>query len=368
MNFFKFKSATDPTTLDQGEQINYLTKTMWVERYAAPGEFKFESQLSNGLKEFLPIGTLVSHADTLEVMIVENHEIKESEQEDPAIVATGRSFVSYLENRIVGTTNARSPAGGNLKTPYLLTADYTWNQIVTLINDFIANPTWPNDSLVGVVASALVSGTGMSVERPVEFGSLLERVLDILKVDDLGIRTVRKNTFGIGSSTNTLLQVYKGIDRSAKIFFSWKSGDLSSVGYLFSNKNDKNSVIVVGQYVVVAVDTGPTKYDRRIMMVDGSDIDGHLGASPAGSDITKIVQDMTTLGQMALAAQNSITISTSDISETSPYQFRRDYDIGDLVTLDGNYGQIGVFRVTEYAEIEDETGESGHPTLSIPGV
>jgi hypothetical protein len=48
------------------------------------------------------------------------------------------------------------------------------------------------------------------------------------------------------------------------------------------------------------------------------------------------------------------------------YQYRRDYNIGDLVSIDGNFGQTAVMRVIEYAEIEDENGNSGHPTLALP--
>lgn len=68
-----------------------------------------------------------------------------------------------------------------------------------------------------------------------------------------------------------------------------------------------------------------------------------------------------------MKAQSKVTINSSDVSDNSNYRYRRDYNIGDLVTLDGNFGQKAVMRVSEYAEVEDENGESGHPTLSIPG-
>jgi hypothetical protein len=75
---------------------------------------------------------------------------------------------------------------------------------------------------------------------------------------------------------------------------------------------------------------------------------------------------MQVRGRIAIDNQNRVTIVKSDISSVTPYQYRTDYNVGDLVTLDGNFGVSAVMRVIEYVEIEDESGESGHPTLSVP--
>jgi hypothetical protein len=41
--------------------------------------------------------------------------------------------------------------------------------------------------------------------------------------------------------------------------------------------------------------------------------------------------------------------------------------LGDLVIVDANFNESQVMRVVEFAEVEDENGTSGHPTLAIPG-
>ena len=107
MEVFKFISSGEPTILTEGRMIQKVKSIMWTERYRDTGEFEIVGQLSSGLREFLPIGTLLSHADTLEVMFVDNHEIDEDENEDPIIKITGRSLEAYLENRIVGTNLIR---------------------------------------------------------------------------------------------------------------------------------------------------------------------------------------------------------------------------------------------------------------------
>lgn len=366
MELFKFNFTTDPTVLERGEAINGAKSIMWAERYSDSGEFEITSQLSSGLREFLPLGTLISHIDTLEVMIVENHEISEDNAEDPTLTITGRSFDSYLDNRIVGLAQARA---NSTVTEYALTPDWIYNQVVKLINDHIYNAN-VNDNLVNVVATTLLtSTTGVNEARSLKRGSLLKQVRELLAIEDLGLKTIRRNTFGVeGSPMQTIMSVYKGVNRSATVSFSWKAGDLDSTEYLFSNKKLKNSALVQGRYVNTVVDLGPTKYERRIMLVDASDIDGNLGAPPTGGTLTTVLQKMTTRGQQELMSQKNVTISRTDISDTTKYRYRKDYNVGDLISLDGNFGIIATMRVVEFVEIEDENGESGHPTLAVPAV
>lgn len=365
MDLFKFTYTTDPTILERGEAINGAQSVMWAERYREAGEFEIVGKLSSGIREFLPLGTLVSHGDTMEVMIVENHEIKEEVEGDPTITVSGRSLDTFLEQRIVGTNQARA---SSTITEYSLPVDYTWNQAVKLINDHIVSTTNVNDQLGNVAAATNVTGTGTSVARVIKRGEVYKALLEILAVDDLGIRNIRRSTFPGGNNTQTTIQVFKGADMTKSVIFSWKSGDLDKVDYLWSDKKRKNAAMVLGRYVNVMVDGAQTKYERRTMLVNADDIDGNLSAPPSGSTLTDVVNKMTVRGQQALRDQARITISRADISNLSKYQYRQDFNIGDLVMLDGNFGQIAVMRIVEFVEIEDENGENGHPTLSLPGV
>jgi hypothetical protein len=368
MDFIKLITSPQSPTIVGGQLINNLDKAMWVERYQEPGEFSFEAKTNTGLKDFLPEGTLVTHMDTLEMMIVENQEITETLEDDSTIVITGRSFVSWLENRVIGINQARS---AYKIAPYEMVADYPQTQIKKIIDDHAIAPLDPDDALdTTTVNSATVTGTPPFEARIVEFGTVWERVFDLLKMSNLGIKTVRRNTFGgLGSSSNNVIYIYKGVDRSASVLFSWKSGDLETAKYLFSGKSNKNSVMTLGQYLFVVEDTpGLTGFDRRTMMIDGKSIDGDHGETPVGADETEKVMWLTILGRIALANQNKTIIMASDMSKMTRYEYRKHFNVGDLVTVDGNFDQIDVLRIVEYAEIQDENGESGHPTLALPGV
>lgn len=365
MDLFKLDAPVGaaPMNIVNGQLINGAKSVMWVERYSVPGEFQIKAKVSSGLREFLPVGTLISHTNTFELMIVENHEINEKVDEDPDLIITGRGFVSYLEQRIAGFNVARS---NSLVGEYILpAASLLTTQIVELINAHIGSTANASDVLDGVIVGADVLPLPAVPERTITIGPLLDEVQKLLALHDLGIKTIRANPFGPGTATDITIRIYKGNDRSNQIVYSSRAGHLVSVDYLFTNKYDKNSVLVRGRYVQVTFDGGPN-YNNRQFIIDGSDLDGHLDTVPTGGVLTAIINRMTTRAMQALSNRESINIARADVATIDPYRYRTDYNLGDLVTLEANYGESAVMRVIEYVEIEDEEGESGHPTFSIP--
>jgi hypothetical protein len=358
MDFFKFNSETGMTDPTSGAAINGATRKMWVERYSEPGEFEIIAPVQSDLRRFLPLGTLISHINTSEVMMVENQEITENLGENSELKITGRSFVAYLENRLIGVNAARS---NSIIVPITLASAITWNQVVTLINQYISTPTTdPNDRVPDVLAVTDLTGVGTTEARPVE-GDVLKAVLDILGVDDLGI----KSSAPVGTPFLEL-RVYKGVDKSRSVIFSWTTNDLNASSYLFTNRKLKTTALVVGKGIWTVVDTpGATGYARRMMRVD-SDIDKDQNTPPSGPTLTGLISKMQTAGRQALRKQRELHITNAEVSNLSKYEYRFDYNMGDLVTIEGDYNQQEVKRVTEYAEIEDENGYSGHPTLDSP--
>lgn len=375
MKLFKYNPQSYAEELVDGEFLNGMTSITWIERFRDPGEFTIEAPLSSGLRDTIPEGTILAQVDSDELMIVENHQVSEDQLVDPTVKITGRTFDSFLENRIVGMNGARS---GDTLVEYAMSAQATWLQAVDIINDHIRDAVDSNDDLNNFEAITHGFGffpPGTIEDRTINRGSLLQAVLDILAIDDGGIRTVRKSAWASavgGSDSISRFVIYKGNHREDKVRFSWSSGDLKTASYLFSSKTKKNSALILGRYVWETWDGTPvtadnSSYNRRIMIVDASDLDGDLTAAPTGGALTTLLTKMRARGRQALAKQKQITITQTDVADFTRYQFRKDYDIGDFVTLEGDFGQRTVMRVVEYAEIEDENGVSGHPTLSIPG-
>lgn len=380
MEFFQFTS--DPSeNPDQAHMINGVTESMWVERYREAGEFKLTAPVSSGLRDTLPIGTLISHIDTYEVMIVENHEIDEGDEALTKIVITGRSIETWLEHRIVGS-NFAWPLGIGVAIPqYSLASAESWDQVVELINHHILPSSLiDDDDAINrlMLPYTEIADVGISLVRSIPHGTVYERLQELLIIDDLGLRCFRPGPWvpNVGSLNKVCLLIHNGEDKTTEVAFSHDSGELETASYLWSNKKKKTSALVKGKWLATMIVGTEIEYERRVMLVDGSDIDDAaetLPISDPGSpvDHTLLTDLMIARGEETIARQNDVEMANVEISKTATrYVYRRDYNIGDIVAVDGNYGASSIMRVIEYVEIEDSTGESGYPTLSadIPGI
>ena len=364
MELFKLNSS-----FQQGQIIKDTTSTSWIERYRDAGEFTIEAPVSSGLRTFLPLDTFISHTDTPEVMIVENHEIKEDENSEAVITITGRSLETFLENRIVGSNRTFPYTGVTALPEYTLSSVRTHNQAVNLINDHILtaplvqdNDFWP----LVISAAASVFPAGASVERILKRDPVYKHLLDLLKIDDLGIKVYRGPVWNPALPTLTYLIIHPGEDKTNSIAFSYTNGDLASANYLWSNKTRKNSALITGKWLENRVQGSAIGYDRRMMLIDGSAFDTIYTAMPAaGATQNGIRAAMAVRANEILDTQKDVNIANVEISRTSSsYKYRKDYNVGDVVAVEGNYDASTKMRVIEYVEIEDENGQVGYPTLS----
>lgn len=369
MDVFRFLNPTDPTKMEQGEIINGISKKLWIERYREAGEFAFTTSANSGVKEVLPIGSFVSHQDTTEIMIVENHEIKDEKGKEAELVITGRGYESFLENRIVGS-NKVFPVSGTM-TDYSIAIGYLADQIVNLINEHIQPVSLIDDNNAIPyleVISTVTPSTGTNVARTIKRGPLYNRVVELLAIDNLGIKVYRPGpTNPLGStSAEVVFVIHQGVDKSATVVISNDSGEIETADYLWSNKKVKNAVLVTGKWVETAlVYSGTVEYDRRWMYVEASDIDQGYSSAPSGSDLTDVQNAMWQRANEALMSQKEIALAKADVNkQVISSVYRTDYNVGDLVLVAGAYDPPTKMRVTEYVEIEDETGEGGYPTLT----
>jgi hypothetical protein len=348
--------------MEQAEIINGLKTQMWVERYRDAGEFKFTADASSGMRAALPIGAFISHVDSTEIMIVENHEISEKRGEPNDLIISGRGLETDFEQRVLGS-NIATPFSGVI-ADYALASDETWNQAVTMLKDHLYasmllddDNEWPYLTITTDIPAG-----GTEVARTIKRTNLHKALVDLLAIDQIGVRVIRPAP----GDVNTTLLVHKGVDRSAELVFSYDTGEIESADYLWTNKASKNAAFVSGKWVQVWVEGAETGYSRRVMEVDASDIDNSYSAAPAGGDLTAVVAAMTQRGNDAISAQNDISLTKAEVSrEVNQSQYRVDFSVGDLVTIQGDYNEVSTMRISEYVEIEDQNGYIGYPTLTM---
>jgi Siphovirus ReqiPepy6 Gp37-like protein len=367
MDIFRFHNPGVTLKMSSGEIIDGFTSKMWVERYRDNGEFKLTAPAESNMRSRLPIGSFISHVNSREIMIVEDHVISNDKGTESEIQITGRSFETYLENRSVGS-NVTGPV---LLTTYTLVSNQTWVQAQILIEQHILaqNTTRIVDSMQYTKVNNSVSGySGVSIARDLKPDSVYKHLMDLLPIDNLGIRTFRPGPWNPLGPTdqNTCIQIHRGTDKSATMMFNYDTGEVVSAEYLWSNRKKKNAALVVGKWVVQTVLPSDQYYARRWMVIQASDIDDSYTSAPLYSDIAGIGTEMTQRANEALASQKDVTLTKADISVSpSLYKYRTDFDVGDVVTVTGDYNTTQKMRISEYVEIEDSSGEVGYPTFSV---
>lgn len=370
MDVFRFLNPTNVDKMEQGQIINGLKTKMWVERYGPAGEFKFTADPQSNVRNLLPIGSFISHVDSTDIMIVENHEIADGVNGESDLTISGRSLLSWTENRIVGE-NLTAPTAWQYV--YTLTSMGSLAQVVQILRDHVdANNTFDyNDGLVNQFILSVINGATVPA-KVFKSGTVYDALQDMLNAADAGIKFIRPGpwsplwAFGGIYQTYFAIYIHVGTDKSAQIMFSQDTGEIVNAQYLWSNKSLKTSAFIHGKWVRTRVDGAQTHYDRRIMEIDASDIDQQYTAAPTGTILTDVLAKMQQRGTDALAAQKSLSLTKAEIAPNiTKAKYRKDFDIGDIITLKGNFNTTSKARVTEYVEIEDENGQQGYPTLSL---
>ena len=379
MDLFVFEQSTygfGSVVIGNAQMINGLDSVMWIERYLPSGEFTLTGKVSKGYKEQLPVGALISHTGTSELMIVENHEISDDGTSESVITITGRSLESYLEQRIISAHGLFDafpiPPNQAINSLYMSPADTAWNHARDLIEKHVYAPFWWAADAVDNLRAA-VSVTGLPIVntvRDVKLGELYKTVLELLGQDGCGIRSVRPGPWtaayaGAGPvgaffrETDFGFEIHNGVDRRNEVSFSWSEGDIKSGQYLWTKKNKKTHVLVQSKLYRVKVNdgSGATGLAERWGYVDATDFDDSGGYTPAETL-------MLARGAAYLASQKDINITRIELKENNTrHSYRQDYNVGDIVAVNGNYNTDAVMRVTEFVEIQDSTGYSGYPTL-----
>jgi hypothetical protein len=361
MDIFKFHPVGNDIDLHDGMYVKGIKSAMWVERYLDAGEFSITANVSSGIRDVLPVGSLISHVNTLEVMIVENHEISDQKGEDLEVTITGRSFETILEQRVAGA-NKVFPAGE--PKPIVLAANFSWVHAVDLIKAHIdpALVLDQADRLGKINTFHYVNNTvGASLVREVKIDDLYSQVQTLLAEDNLGIAVQRP--FEVGSTT-TQLVVHDGVDLRDQVIFSFDAGDITNADYLWSNKSSKNSIMVTSKWAQVMVKNN-SGYDRRVTIIDASEIDEEYNDPPDAGTLAGIQTALTNIGTRALKSMNQVSLSKAQAAKNAKkYTYRNDFKVGDIVLIDGLFNESASMRVTEYVEIFDEKGSSQYPTLS----
>lgn len=364
--------------------IEEYQSAIWTERYTAPGDVQLVVPASIEMIELLKEGTFLGLNGSEEIMIIETAEIQKG-----LLTVTGRTFLSYLNQRMMWRLNPTYGSG-----TYGSGADIrNWSarakpgQFIADVVDFMVinnshnypgamDLEWDLDKIPGLTLGAVdTSGDLVLVEAVT--GPLLDAIQPIADQHGVGMRLYLESADPI-EGFSLKFSTYRGLDRTSGqsanslVRLLPDMDSLTDVKEIHSIANYKNVAYVWWQNTITQHFANPELpepegLDRRVIVVTPQGNPTNLDGSPGDSYYTpaEITAFREKEARDALANYNYIRAVDGQTSPNNDYQFGTDYFLGDVIELQGITGQLSKARITEYIRTQDKIGERAYPTISV---
>lgn len=343
--------------------IDRFESLIWTERWQAFGDFELVLYSSLENRELFQVGTRISINSSMRVMEVETTEDIRSSDGKATLRVKGTSLEDILNDRVAKESlsdTTTSPKWSITDVPGDVARKIFHDICVTGIlndGDIILgitedNVLFPDDTIEESTDTVTISFPPTTVYNAVK---------QVCEVYDLGFRIVRDPV-----SNLLYWDVYAGSDRTTAqddlgaVIFSPDLDNLENTTELTTTALYKNVAYVfspVGVEVVYpdTIDPDIAGFDRRVLMVDASDITEPTGASAA------LIQR----GKEALAGSRQLSAFDGELNRNVAYKYGLDYNLGDLIEMRNVDGVTNYMRVSEQIFVSDAEGERSYPTLTI---
>lgn len=317
--------------------IDEFSSLIWLRRYQMPGEFELRTPYAAESKSLLIPENILQRYDGKEVVdagVIENIEMTSDE-----IIVKGRFLESYLERRLIKDTTYYS---GNAE-----------DSMRSIISNMVAIPL-------------LQLGTDHGYTETLDFQATYKSVLNIIqkacKATGLGFR-IRPDF----SARKLYFEVIKGEDRTssaaAKVIFSEKYDNLMNEEYSYDSINYRTKAfatqLVNDVRVAYSVGSGEGLGLREFHVPTTVDTNNKTSA--------EIEAAMKRQAQMSLDSRTISETFTFSTDAESPFVYRSDYDVGDLVHVKHIAWNIDLtLRISELEEDFESGGREVVLTCGSP--
>ena len=359
--------------------IDTFTSAIWTVRYDEAGDFELYTPVRLDYIQAMQIGNYLWSKESDRLMVIETVEIATDAEDGPQLTVTGRSLESILERRIITSSATFS---GNVQSI-----------IISMLNSEVinasANRKIPQFSYKTSTDTRI---TGTSMEFTARGENLYDIICSLCQECKIGWKILPKGAGGFE------FELFAGMDRSYDqdvnpyVVFSPSFENLLNSNYIKSYKAYKNSVYAVGTYqkeVIIenkykdddgdwvieeqttyeetevtawgfSEDSEPNGLARREIFVDNGGVnDGEQGGEYGDWNAINKQKGMT-----ELAGHQTTTAFEGELEATRQYVYGEDFDIGDIVQIQNEYGITGTVYISEIVFSHDESGITITPTFT----
>lgn len=332
--------------------IDIYQSLIWTKRYYQAGDFELYVPASSELLETLQKDNMLVREDDDTIMIVEKIEITTDVETGNYIIASGRSIESYLERRIVR---------------YQTNIDDTLeNGIRQLIDENAINPK-DTFRIIPNLMLGEVQGFTDTLKMQITYDNLYDVIVSLCQSYGYGFKIFLENG-------NLVFNLYKGVDHSYSqdtnpyVVFSPEFDNLINSQYITDKQDYKNYAYVFGEgegssrsLRAVSKRAGyvPKNLELYELYVDAKDLSTNNG------EITtqEYGEMLYTRGIEKLSECKITTAFEGEVNSNLSYQYKKDYNLGDIVQVTNEYGITTKARITEIIESESDSGTELVPTF-----
>lgn len=272
------------------------------------------------------------------------------------------------ENWIIRALSLKSWMGQRLIIPpigqaYDSITDNAESVMLHYVNNNVINPVDPNRVMQDIILSDNLN-RGPSIQWQSRYKVLAEELKNIGLQSGLG--------WNIDIDYENKQYVFKaleGRDLSANqtdlppVIFSPEFDSLKQMQYVESELEYKNFAIVAGQGEgverrIVEVGEQSSGFDRYELFVDARDIEEETDDDPPQPIPVHVIEErLRNRGNQKLAEHQQELFLEGQILTKSPFIYEKDYDLGDIVTVQNkDWGVTMDSRITEIKEIYETNG------------
>lgn len=331
--------------------IDVFTSLIWTKRYFSAGDFELHLPATKRNVNLLQSGNYIKRLDDDTVMIIEKIQITTDAETGNFLTISGRSLESLLARRIV------------------------WKQTVFIgaFNKFIEKLLNEN------VIAPIISNRKINNFVYDNTNSFTKRIPKMLTGDNLYTAIVEACTsYNIGwkitlnDNKQFVFSLYQGVDRSynqsanSYVIFSPEYDNLINSDYQRDTTEFANVALIAGEgegnaRKTQTVSNGtPTGIDRFEIFVDAKNASSNTEEEISETEYNEILSEQ---GFEALNEKNIITAFGGELETTGVFKYKDDWNIGDTIQIENEYGLTATSQILEIIENEDTSGYRIIPTF-----
>lgn len=327
--------------------IDYAESVIWTNRYNEAGDFEIYIRADNKVISVLAIGNYLTRPDNDMVGIIEKVELTTDSENGNYYTVTGRDAKSLLGRRVIWQQTILS---GNAE-----------DAIRQLITENLINPTKETRKIPNFILGDKANFTD-TINRQFTGDNLLEAITSICESLNYGFKVVLEDG-------NFVFTLYKGTDRSnaqdtvPQVTFSPTFDNITNSTYSWDETSYKNVALVAGEgeglarrMQAVGDSSGLDRYET---FVDARDISSNDGEVSTEDYTAQLVQR----GSESLAETVVVESFEGEVITNNQYILNQDFFLGDVVTVENEFGIRGDVRIVEIIESEDIEGYKIIPTF-----